>query len=125
MARQPVRLSDFQIPRGEGGFPTDTFAIGEVDKTSEAEAAPAEPEGEGVLTSRSYPSSDTVGTIRLETQAPVKIAARPPVEPRQAMTVRLPISLHERMRVAMFATRRSQQDLVEEAIDLFLKTCGT
>lgn len=37
------------------------------------------------------------------------------------MTVRLPVSMHERLQTLMFTSRRSQQDIVEVALDALLK----
>jgi predicted transcriptional regulator len=56
---------------------------------------------------------------------PMRITPRPIAEARQAMTVRLPVSMHERLRVLMFASRRSQQQIVEDALDAFLKANQT
>jgi hypothetical protein len=56
---------------------------------------------------------------------PLRIAPRPIAEARQAMTVRPPVSMHERLRVLMFASRRSQQQIVEDALDAFLKANRT
>ena len=52
--------------------------------------------------------------------AAIRIAPRPVAEARQAMTVRLPVSMHERIRTLMFTSRRSQQDIVEDALNAFL-----
>jgi hypothetical protein len=92
MAKQPARLADFEIPRGDG-LPVDvqvTAAVGP--------HAPELPDP-GIVPMR--------------------------VTPRQAMTVRLPVSMHERLRVLMFASRRSQQQIVEDALDAFLKANQT
>ena len=97
MAKQPARLADFDIPRGDG-LPADVRVTAAVEPHLE----PLDP--------------DTV---------PMRIAPRPIAEARQAMTVRLPISMHERLRVLMFASRRSQQQIVEDALDAFLKANRT
>jgi hypothetical protein len=52
------------------------------------------------------------------------VAPRPQAEVRQALTVRVPVSIHERLRTAAFATRLSQQELVEQALDQFLRGQG-
>jgi predicted transcriptional regulator len=41
------------------------------------------------------------------------------------MTIRLPVSMHERIRMLMFTSRRSQQDIVEAALDAFLRANQT
>jgi len=114
MAKQATRLSEFQIPRNDG-VGSESIGSGEVPAAPQLSAKPA-----------SSPSSAAVSE-RLPEQVlfPVRIAPRPPAEPRQAMTVRLPVSMHERMRILMFTSRRSQQDIVEEALNAFLKGNGT
>lgn len=122
MSKQPTRLSDFQIPREEvlqkspvapspapvvhpGFNNADMEPIGRLGK-------PGIEVGEGAAASAALaPREDTMA----------RIAPRPPAEPRQALTVRLPVSMHERVRTLMFVSRRSQQDIVEEALDAFLK----
>lgn len=112
MAKQATRLSDFHIPRSEVHV-DDTKVPAEVSAGLEA-IQPVQP----VPTLRQ--------TVALQ-QAPeheifpIRIAPRPLAEPRQALTVRLPVSMHERVRMLMFTSRRSQQDIVEEALDTFLK----
>ncbi len=114
MAKQATRLSEFQIPRNEGAGP-ESSGSGEISSTPQLGAQPA-----------STPSDAAVsGRAPEQVLFPVRIAPRPPAEPRQAMTVRLPVSMHERMRILMFTSRRSQQDIVEEALDAFLKANGT
>jgi hypothetical protein len=98
MAKQPARLADFAIPRGDG-LPAD------VQVAAAVEPHTAEPADPGIV--------------------PMRIAPRPIAEARQAMTVRLPVSMHERLRVLMFASRRSQQQIVEDALDAFLKANRT
>ena len=51
------------------------------------------------------------------------IAAAPAKEPMTALTVRLPESLAERLRVA-FRTRRGKGDLIVEALARFLDGAG-
>ncbi len=114
MAKQATRLSEFQIPRNDG-LGLESLGSGEVSTAPQLSAQPA-----------SSPSNATVsGRVFEQGLFPVRIAPRPPSEPRQAMTVRLPVSMHERMRILMFTSRRSQQDIVEEALDAFLKASGT
>lgn len=103
MAKQPARLADFQIPRGEG--------------------TPPELVGGGPPASVA-PEPDSV-PLPAAASVPLPIAPRPVAEPRQALTTRLPVSMHERLRVLMFASRRSQQDIVEAALDLYLRAEGT
>ena len=98
MAKQPARLADFEIPRGDGP-PVD------VQVTAAVEPHAPEPPDPGIV--------------------PMRITPRPIAEARQAMTVRLPVSMHERLRVLMFASRRSQQQIVEDAMDAFLKANQT
>jgi len=118
MAKQATRLSDFQIPRADAHVP-ESKVPDEASAGLEA-ALPIEP----------LPPSKPPQALAFE-QAPeheifpIRITPRPPAEPRQAMTVRLPVSMHERIRMLMFTSRRSQQDIVEEALDAFLKANGT
>ena len=120
MGKQPARLSDFQIPR-EG-----------------AEAIPSVQEPMAVAPEPSVPIQP-LPTVQEPPIQPVAIAAppasvapyaiptlkpRPVADPRQALTTRLPVSMHERMRVLMFASRITQQDLVESAIDAYLRANG-
>jgi hypothetical protein len=93
MTKQPTRLADFAIPRNED---------------APADAAPA---ASSPLAGRPAMAADAV---------PVRIAPRPVAEARQAMTIRLPVSMHERIRLLMFTSRRSQQDIVEAALESFL-----
>lgn len=107
MAKQATRLSDFQIPRSDG-------VTSERNKSKEPSI---DPEVAVVVERpRSAPEHLVV---------PVRIAPRPAAESRQAMTVRLPVSMHERIRMLMFASRRSQQDIVEEALNAFLSANET
>jgi|SRR4051794_19763407 len=93
MAKQPARLADFEIPRDDG-LPADAQVTASVELH--------------------VPGSPDPGIV------PMRVAPRPIAEARQAMTVRLPVSMHERLRVLMFASRRSQQQIVEDALDAFL-----
>ncbi len=118
MAKQATRLSDFQIPRTEGILSQDK--VSKADPDALEVAVPAEPLLQPVL-----PPQKLAETLAWEhtpehAVVPNRIAPRPAAEPRQAMTVRLPVSMHERIRMLMFMSRRSQQDIVEEALDAFL-----
>ncbi len=114
MAKQATRLSEFQIPRNDSAG-SESVGSGEVSAAPHLSAQPA-----------SNPSNAAVsGRAPEQVLLPVRIAPRPPAEPRQAMTVRLPVNMHERMRILMFTSRRSQQDIVEEALDAFLTANGT
>lgn len=106
MAKQPTRLADFEIPRSEGALP---IGLPLADA-----AAPSEPPPSPV------PAPALAALQALSDVVPVRIAPRPLAEARQAMTVRLPVSMHERIRMLMFTSRRSQQDIVEAALDAFL-----
>ncbi len=118
MAKQATRLSDFQIPRTEGILSQDKAP--KADPNASEVAVPAEPLPQPV----SPPQKLAEALAREHTSehavVPNRIAPRPLAEPRQAMTVRLPVSMHERIRMLMFMSRRSQQDIVEEALDAFL-----
>jgi hypothetical protein len=59
-----------------------------------------------------------------EADITLRLAPRPQAEPRQAMTVRLPVGMHERVRLLMFTSRRSQQEIVEDALHAFLSANG-
>jgi hypothetical protein len=104
MAKQPARLADFEIPRGEGQL---------TEAQTEIEGAAAPPEAEPPTPPPAQPAPEPE-------IVPMRIAPRPVAEARQAMTVRLPVSMHERIRVLMFTSRRSQQDIVEDALNAFL-----
>jgi hypothetical protein len=104
MAKQPARLADFEIPRGEGQL---------TEAQTEIEGAAPPPEAEPPTPPPAQPAPEPE-------IVPMRIAPRPVAEARQAMTVRLPVSMHERIRVLMFTSRRSQQDIVEDALNAFL-----
>ena len=112
MARQPARLADFEIPRGEGAVP-DVQAI--------QHPAPADEAG-GAAVQVVAASDQPAPQAQAADAVPLRIAPRPPAEARQAMTIRLPVSTHERIRLLMFVSRRSQQDIVEDALNAFLTT---
>lgn len=114
MAKQATRLSDFHIPRADAHSPEskvqdESFAGPEA-------AVPVQP-----LPASKPPQVSAIEQASEHEIVPIRIAPRPPAEPRHAMTVRLPVSMHERIRTLMFTSRRSQQDIVEEALDAFLK----
>ena len=114
MARQPARLADFEIPRGEGAVP---------DIQAGQHPAPAEEAGAAAVQVQVVAASDQPTLAQAAPAAdavPLRIAPRPPAEARQAMTIRLPVSTHERIRLLMFVSRRSQQDIVEDALNAFL-----
>lgn len=118
MAKQATRLSEFQIPRVDAHV-SESKVTDEASSGLKA-ALPVEP------LPPSKPPQALAFEQALEHEIfPIRITPRPPAEPRQAMTVRLPVSMHERIRMLMFTSRRSQQDIVEEALDTFLKTNGT
>jgi hypothetical protein len=120
MARQPTRLADFEIPRGES-VPPDLSVVEDAPSAGLKESATL-PRDE--LTRDPAPqktaSVSPAPEASLADIVPVRIAPRPAVEARQAMTVRLPVSMHERIRTLMFTSRRSQQDIVEAALHAFL-----
>jgi hypothetical protein len=141
MARQPTRLADFQSPRGEAPS-HDITQGGEPPMVDVLHGQPSKPAkdiemsvemGRGemlpnrditaALQSQEFQSQRSRATepVIAPEFVPVRIVPRPVAEVRQAMTVRLPVSLHERMRMLMFTSRRSQQDIVEEALDAFLR----
>jgi hypothetical protein len=110
MARQPARLADFEIPRGEGAVP---------DVQATQHPAPADEAG-GAAVQVVAASDQPAPQAQAADAVPLRIAPRPPAEARQAMTIRLPVSTHERIRLLMFVSRRSQQDIVEDALNAFL-----
>lgn len=111
MARQPARLADFEIPRlvGQAQPGTAPFDVA-VDDSIMAKGAAMPPPTQ---LPEALPATAIVPAV-------VRIAPRPIVEARQAMTIRLPVSMHERIRTLMFMSRRSQQDIVEDALNAFL-----
>jgi hypothetical protein len=113
MTKQPTRLADFEIPRSEGALP--------VAVPPAVAAAPLEAPPPLVP----VPAPAAVMSKALPDVVPVRISPRPVAEARQAMTIRLPISMHERIRMLMFTSRRSQQDIVEAALDAFLSANQT
>ena len=114
MARQPARLADFEIPRGEGSVP-DVQAVQDPAAADEAGAAAVQ-----VVAAASDQPAPQAQAAPAADAVPLRIAPRPPAEARQAMTIRLPVSMHERIRLLMFVSRRSQQDIVEDALNAFL-----
>lgn len=118
MAKHTTRLSDFQIPRIEGIRAQDKAL--KADPNASEVAVSAEPLPQPVSPPRQL--AEALPQQHTSEHAVVlnRIAPRPLAEPRQAMTVRLPVSMHERIRMLMFTSRRSQQDIVEEALDAFL-----
>lgn len=124
MARQPTRLADFEIPRGENATPD----LPDVDNVPSRDLK--DPAAPFHIASAKYPEAAAVSASKTPDApvadiVPVRIAPRPAVEARQAMTVRLPVSMHERIRTLMFTSRRSQQDIVEDALHAFLAANGT
>ncbi len=125
MAKQATRLSDFQIPRADGiasvsGLPAQLLPTPETSAQVEPPSSPAPVQV-------SPKPTDVVAREQTHEHEvfPMRIAPRPPAEPRQAMTVRLPVSMHERIRILMFTSRRSQQDIVEEALAGFFQANQT
>jgi hypothetical protein len=111
MARQPARLADFEIPRlGGHSQPGAAPSEADVDDSSVAKGNATSPPA---LLPKALPTTDIAPAV-------VRIAPRPIVEARQAMTIRLPVSMHERIRTLMFMSRRSQQDIVEDALNALL-----
>lgn len=123
MAKQATRLSDFQIPRAEGVV--SESGLPEASPSTSEASTPVAPPPPPVQVSPKPANAIAWEQTPEHEVFPVRIAPRPPAEPRQAMTVRLPVSMHERIRMLMFTSRRSQQDIVEEALDAFLRTNGT
>ncbi len=113
MAKQPTRLADFEIPRSDGSLPD---AVPPAEAAAPLEAPPP---------SVPVPAPAAAMPHALPDVVPVRISPRPVAEARQAMTIRLPVSMHERIRMLMFTSRRSQQDIVEAALDAFLTTHQT
>ena len=112
MAKQPARLADFAIPRGEGA-PTDASVVQDVPAPADQVEATAPVQGAAANDQPPAPPPPVQ-------VVPMRIAPRPVAEARQAMTIRLPVSMHERIRTLMFTSRRSQQDIVEDALHAFL-----
>jgi hypothetical protein len=118
MAKHASRLSDFQIPRVDGVISEDIALKGgpvapEVPK-------PVEPSPELLPPPQNWPEATKWEQTSEHAVFPVRIAPRPAAEPRHAITVRLPVSMHERIRTLIFTSRRSQQDIVEDALNVFL-----
>jgi len=107
MTKQPTRLADFPIPRSAGadvdGTHTDQPAAVPHAMLAPAPAAP--------------PSlAPTLATLP-ETE-------RPPEIPRRALGARVPVPLAERLRAYLYVSRRSQQEVVEAALDDYLRERG-
>ena len=113
MVRQLTRLADFEIPRSGGALPN---AVPPAEAAAPSEAPPSPVSVPAPVAAMPQALSDVV---------PVRISPRPLAEARQAMTIRLPVSMHERIRMLMFTSRRSQQDIVEAALDAFLRANQT
>ena len=149
MTKQPTRLSNFQIPREQA-----VAAAGGQDLTPAAEPAarPAflQPEVRAALATsppaaRAAPTPVAPAAIAVELPAPpaplpdlqVPLAVapslppavprpvpRPEEEPRRQIGARVRASVAERLRTALFVTRESQQDAVEQALDDWLRARG-
>jgi hypothetical protein len=118
MAKQPARLADFEIPRGEGPLPDASVVAQDVPPPAGVEVkAPAQVEA----VDDQVPALPPAQPLPTPDVVPMRIAPRPVAEARQAMTIRLPVSMHERLRILMFTSRRSQQQIVEDALNAFLK----
>jgi hypothetical protein len=57
-------------------------------------------------------------------ERPLNVEAAPPREPMTAMTVRMPETMAERLRLLAFRTRRGKGDLVVDALARFLDGAG-
>ncbi len=120
MGKQPARLSDFQIPReGAEVIPAVQEPIAVAPEASVPIQLPPTAQEPHIQPAAIAAPPASAAPFAIPTLKP-----RPIAEPRQALTTRLPVSMHERMRVLMFASRMTQQDLVESAIDAYLRANG-
>lgn len=123
MAKHVSRLSDFEIPRAEGASSEGAVLKGDPEPLDPAN--PAEVPSQSPLPHQKGAEAAAREQTSEYTAFPTRIVPRPVAEPRQAITVRLPVSMHERIRTLMFTSRRSQQDIVEDALNTILTANGT
>ena len=101
MSARSLDLSSITIPRARKG---EAAPFASVDAEAAVPSPPEQPQHHssqlGQPTRRSSVPTDT--------------------EPRTTVSVRLTLSLQERLRLASFQTRRSKQDMIEEAISAYL-----
>lgn len=50
----------------------------------------------------------------------IGVASAPPKEPKQTVSVSLPVSLHDRLRLVAYDTRRPKSDLIAEAVAQYI-----
>lgn len=77
----------------------------------------AVPKGQGAIPET--PVADAAPVSAQAAPPPVQTAPAPP--PRTAMTYRPTVATHDRLRAISFRTRRSMQDLVDEAVAAWLE----
>lgn len=117
MSKQPTRLSDFQIPREGNGMADSSrteppslhesiLPVPVVSPTDVASPSPPRP-APTVTLSLALPQAET-----------------PPEIPRRALGARVPVPLAERLRAYLYVSRRSQQEVVEAALDSYLRERG-
>lgn len=97
----PLSLGSTIAPPGEGSIPEATPATAPTPAPTAPEP-PAAPAPAPVATARPTPPPS------------------PTPEPRTAMTYRPTVNNHERLRKVSFTTRRSMQELVDEAVTEWL-----
>lgn len=117
MSRPRQTLEGFAIPRAVKG-----------EARSAVPPAPDEkPEGEGADERRdasAVPSRSPQDTVQISMLTVLDQVVPLEVETRTTVSVRLTTSLQERLRVFSFQSRRNKQEIIEQALDAFLRAHG-
>jgi hypothetical protein len=136
MTKQPSRLADFQIPREAIDRPASrqTEPPAEVPAERQATEPVALPVLPPAVAPAAGPASAAPAALpvpppvspRLPPASPVVIASvpLPATEPRKQVGARIRVSVAERLRAYQFYSREEQQDIVERALDEYLRGKG-
>jgi hypothetical protein len=124
MTKQPTRLSNFQIPRGEASAIENSQAEQTapppvVSPSPQAAVGPSAPLAIAAMPlppGPVVPAAPTIASLP-QAEAPTEI-------PRRALGARVPVALAERLRAYLYVSRRSQQEVVEAALDAYLRERG-
>ena len=120
MSKQPTRLADFPIPRESTGQAEG--ASGTLPASAPVNSPPAPPSG-------SAAPSQTASLAPLPAPVPSGVPVVAPIplpaqEPRKHVGARVRLSVAERLRTFMYVNREEQQEIVERALDEYLRARG-
>lgn len=118
MVKTPTRLSAFEIPRESPvvrDVPPPAVTSSQPSREFPAASVLAVPE----LPPEANPPPQASSTPSPAVPRPIP---RPEEEPRRQIGARVRLSVAERLRTALFVTRESQQDAVEQALDDWLRS---